>query len=89
MTPDALDWKLMMQNLEGNLSNSKDQPALDATVNDNKQDNRQFSQSNNVTINQTVTQPSSAPGAAATATGNAVTGAIPPLRSQIEQEPAF
>lgn len=89
MTPDALDWKLMMQNLEGNISNSKDQPALDATVNDNKQDNRQFSQSNNVTINQTVTQPSSAPGAAATATGNAVTGAIPPLRSQIEQEPAF
>nr|QIG67150.1 tail tape measure protein [Rhizobium phage RHph_TM26] len=89
MTPDALDWKEMMTNLEGNMANANGQPPLNATLNDNKQDNRQFPMTNNVTINQTVTQPAAAPGAAATATGNAVTGAIAGQRSQIEQEPAF
>ncbi|QIG74968.1 tail tape measure protein [Rhizobium phage RHph_I72] len=89
MTSDALDWKEMMTNLEGNIANSNGQPNLNATVNDNKQDNRQFPMTNNVTINQTVTQPSSAPGAAATATGNAVSGAIANQRSQIETEPSF
>lgn len=88
-TEEALDYKFMLQNLEGNLEKLNQNSAVEATVNDNRADNRSFPQTNNVTVNQTVNQATDAPSAAANATANAVQGAVTQQRSQIETEPSF
>ena len=84
-TQDALDYKTLLENLEGNRIRMEGAGAANAVVNDNKQDNRDMSVKPNITINQTVQQATQAPGAAARATAGAVSGAVqgglPPTRT--------
>lgn len=87
MTPDALDWKLMMQNAEGNAAKMNGGAPANAVVNDNKQDNRDQSvtvQVGGVTVNGV----QNASGAVGAAVGNAV-GQGAARASRFEKDDAF
>ncbi len=71
MTQDALNWKLMMQNAEGNAAKMGGGAPANAVVNDNKQDNRNQS----VTVQVGGVQVNGVAGAGA-ATGAAVGNAV-------------
>lgn len=81
MTKDALDWKLMMQNAEGNAAKTgADAAAAQVTQTDNS--NRSVTNNITTSIQQTVQQATQAPGAAASATADAVNKAAQPARMQ-------
>lgn len=87
MTKDALDWKLMMQNAEGNAAKMGGGAPANAVVNDNKQDNRNQSvnvQVGGVTVNGV---PNAGPAVGA-AVGNAV-GQGAARASRFEKDDAF
>lgn len=90
MTKDALDWKLMMQNAEGNAAKMGGGAPANAVVNDNKQDNR--NQAINVQVGGvTVNGAQNAGAATGAAVGNAVgQGAAGGARaSRFEKDDAF
>lgn len=87
MTKDALDWKLMMQNAEGNAAKMGGGAPANAVVNDNKQDNRNQS----VQVNVGGVQVNGVAGAGAAvgaAVGNAV-GQGAARASRFEKDDAF
>lgn len=87
MTKDALDWKLMMQNAEGNAAKMGGGAPANAVVNDNKQDNRNQS----TTVNVGGVQVNGVAGAGAAvgaAVGNAV-GQGAARASRFEKDDAF
>lgn len=87
MTKDALDWKLMMQNAEGNAAKMGGGAPGNAVVNDNKQDNRNQS----VQVNVGGVQVNGVAGAGAAvgaAVGNAV-GQGAARASRFEKDDAF
>jgi hypothetical protein len=87
MTKDALDWKLMMQNAEGNAAKMGGGAPANAVVNDNKQDNRNQS----VQVNVGGVQVNGVAGAGAavgSAVGNAV-GRSAADASRFEKDDAF
>ncbi|MBX4889768.1 tape measure protein [Rhizobium bangladeshense] len=87
MTKDALDWKLMMQNAEGNAAKMGGGAPANAVVNDNKQDNR--NQSVNVQVGGvTVNGVQNAGPAVGAAVGNAV-GQGAARASRFEKDDAF
>ncbi|QIG68889.1 putative tail tape measure protein [Rhizobium phage RHph_Y55] len=81
MTKDALDWKLMMQNAEGNAAKTNPTAAA-AQVTQTDNSNRSVTNNIQTTVNQNVTQATDAPGAAASATADAVNKAAQPARMQ-------
>ncbi|TAY66554.1 hypothetical protein ELG88_09810 [Rhizobium leguminosarum] len=90
MTKDALDWKLMMQNAEGNAAKMGGGAPANAVVNDNKQDNRNQS----VQVNVGGVQVNGVAGAGAAvgaAVGNAVGQAAAggARASRFEKDDAF
>ncbi|TLX12151.1 tape measure protein [Rhizobium sp. MHM7A] len=90
MTKDALDWKLMMQNAEGNAAKMGGGAPANAVVNDNKQDNRNQSVTVQVGGVQVNGVPNAGP-AVGTAVGNAVGQAAAggARASRFEKDDAF
>lgn len=89
-TDDALDYKFMLQNMEGNLAKMNGSNAAAATINDNKQDNRDQSVSTTVNVGGVhVQQAAQAPAAVGQAVGNAAGQAATRQSSRFEMEPAF
>lgn len=87
MTKDALDWKLMMQNAEGNAAKMGGGAPANAVVNDNKQDNR--NQSVQVIVGGVQVNGVAGAGAAVgAAVGNAV-GQGAARASRFEKDDAF
>jgi len=87
MTKDALDWKLMMQNAEGNTAKMGGGAPANAVVNDNKQDNR--NQSVQVNVGGVQVNGVAGTGAAVgAAVGNAV-GQGAARASRFEKDDAF
>lgn len=90
MTKDALDWKLMMQNAEGNAAKMGGGAPANAVVNDNKQDNRNQSVTVQVGGVQVNGVPNAGPAVGA-AVGNAVGQAAAggARASRFEKDDAF
>jgi len=90
MTKDALDWKLMMQNAEGNAAKMGGGAPANAVVNDNKQDNRNQSvtvQVGGVQVNGVPNAGQAVGAAVGNAVGQAAAGGA--RASRFEKDDAF